>query len=78
MRHTSINCKRNETMNKDQIKGRLEQVKGKAKEITGNVVGNNKLKSEGQMEKIAGKVQSNLGDAKEAVKDKVKDLTKHG
>jgi uncharacterized protein YjbJ (UPF0337 family) len=65
-------------MNKDQIKGRLEQVKGKAKEITGNLVGNNKLKSEGAMEQIAGKVQSNLGDAKEVAEDKAKHQTKRG
>ena len=59
-------------MNKNQVEGRLEEVKGSIKEATGKVVGSNKLKAEGQADKIAGKVQANVGDAKEKVKQAIK------
>jgi uncharacterized protein YjbJ (UPF0337 family) len=59
-------------MNKDQVKGRLEQAKGAVKETAGKVVGNTKLETEGQLEKAGGKVQATYGDIKEDVKDAVK------
>ena len=55
-------------MNEDQVKGRAEEVKGKVKEVAGKVVGNDRLKTEGQADQVAGKVQKNYGDAKEDVK----------
>ncbi len=55
-------------MNKDQVKGRVEQAKGSIKETTGKAVGNTKLQSEGTVDKVAGKVQANYGDAKEKLK----------
>ncbi len=37
-------------VNKDQIKGRAKEVKGKIKEVTGDLVGNEKLETEGKIE----------------------------
>lgn len=59
-------------MNKDQVKGRVEQAKGNVKEAAGKVVGNEKLEAEGKVDKIAGKTQATYGDVKEDVKDAVK------
>ena len=59
-------------MNKDQVKGRVEQAKGSVKEATGKVVGNQKLEVEGKIDKAAGKTQATYGDLKEDVKDAVK------
>ena len=59
-------------MNKDQVKGRVEDAKGKVKEVTGNVIGNKKLETEGKVEKNLGKGQATYGDAKEDVKDSFK------
>lgn len=59
-------------MNKDQVEGRLDQAKGKVKEVAGKVVGNEKLQGEGLGDQAAGKVQSGYGDAKEKVKDTIK------
>ena len=59
-------------MNKDQVKGRFEQVKGNIKEAAGKVVGNDKLKAEGQVDQAAGKTQATYGDLKEDVKDAIK------
>ena len=59
-------------MNKDQVKGRVEQSSGKVKEVVGKLVGNDRLRTEGAAEKIKGEVQAGYGDAKENAKDKVK------
>jgi uncharacterized protein YjbJ (UPF0337 family) len=61
-------------MNKDQVAGRVDQATGKMKELAGKVIASDKLEAEGKAEQISGKVQANFGDAKEAVKDKAKDL----
>lgn len=55
-------------MNKDQVKGGLEEAKGKVKEVTGKVVGNKRLEAEGDVEQVAGKIQKTYGDAKEQAK----------
>lgn len=55
-------------MNKDQIKGRAKEVSGKIKEVTGKVVGNKALEDEGIVEEAAGKVQKDLGDARNNAK----------
>jgi uncharacterized protein YjbJ (UPF0337 family) len=58
-------------MNKDQVKGRVEQAKGSIKETTGKVVGNRELEGEGAVDKATGKAQATYGDVKEKVKDAV-------
>ena len=58
-------------MNKDQVEGRIDQVKGAIKETTGKALGNEKLTAEGHADKVVGKVQANVGDAKETIKDAV-------
>jgi uncharacterized protein YjbJ (UPF0337 family) len=57
------------SMNKDQVKGRVNVAKGKIKEVAGKLVGNGKLEAKGKVQKIAGKVQAGFGDAKRDVKD---------
>ncbi|MDQ2735140.1 MAG: CsbD family protein [Pseudomonadota bacterium] len=55
-------------MNKDQVKGRVEEAKGSVKETTGKVVGNDNLRDQGTVDKAAGKVQAGYGHAKEKLK----------
>ena len=55
-------------MNKDQVKGRVEQAKGSVKETAGKAVGNRDLQGQGAVDKAAGKVQATYGDVKEKVK----------
>lgn len=55
-------------MNKDQAKGRVKVVKGKAKEVAGKVIGDKALEQEGQVQNIVGKVQAGFGDLKEDIK----------
>ena len=58
-------------MNKDQVKGRVEQAKGSVKENAGKALGDRELQSEGKVDKAVGKTQATYGDAKEKVKDAV-------
>lgn len=56
-------------MNKDQVKGRIEEAKGAVKEIAGKAVGNKDLELKGKVENSGGKVQATFGDLKEDIKD---------
>ena len=52
------------SINKDQVRGRVNEVEGKVKEVVGKVVGNKRLEVKGSLQKNAGLVQASLGDAK--------------
>ena len=56
-------------INKDQVKGRVNEVKGNIKELAGKVVGNEKLETKGKVQKIVGSAQAKFGDVKKDVKD---------
>jgi uncharacterized protein YjbJ (UPF0337 family) len=45
----------------DRIKGKLHEMKGKAKEKAGQVTNNPKLEAQGQAERIVGKFQKKVG-----------------
>ena len=49
----------------DQAEGKFHKVKGKLKEIAGELTDDPKLEAEGTNEKIAGKVQEKIGQVKE-------------
>ena len=55
-------------MNKDQTQGRVKEVEGKAKQVAGKLVGNEKLEQKGKVEKARGKAQATYGDAKDDIK----------
>ena len=58
-------------MNKDQVKGRVDQAKGSVKENVGKAMDDPKLRDKGTADKAKGKAQATYGDAKEKVKDAV-------
>jgi uncharacterized protein YjbJ (UPF0337 family) len=49
---------------RDKVEGKSHKVKGKIKEVTGKVVGNRDLESEGKAEAIDGKVQEEIAEIK--------------
>ncbi len=55
-------------MNKEQVKGRIEEATGKVKEVTGQVVGNKDLEEKGNIQKNAGKARADIGDLAEDTK----------
>ena len=48
----------------DQAEGKFHQIKGKVKEVAGELSDNPKLEAEGTGEKMAGKVQEKIGEIK--------------
>ena len=48
----------------DQVEGTFLKIKGKVKEIAGELSDNPKLEAEGTDEKIAGEVQKKIGQIK--------------
>lgn len=67
----SINAeetKEDPLMNKDQVEGRVEQSKGKIKEVTGNIIGDKQMEIQGNIQKNVGKAQAGFGDLKEEIK----------
>lgn len=47
--------------------GKVEQAKGKLKEMTGKVTGNDRLKGEGQAEQFKGRAREGVESAKDSV-----------
>ena len=52
---------------RDEAEGKWHKVKGKAKEIAGELSDDPSLEAEGTNEKIAGKVQEKIGQVKKVV-----------
>ena len=67
----AINHYHETLMNKDQIKGLVEETKGKVNEAAGVILDDKGLEVEGNVQKNDGKVQSGFGDLKEKVKDDI-------
>ena len=47
---------------KDQVAGKIHEVKGAVKEKVGQLTHNPDLAAEGKVEKVAGKVQKKIGE----------------
>ena len=56
-------------MNKDELHGKVQNVKGRLKEAAGVVVGNPRLEKEGAAERAGGAVEADLGKARRKVGD---------
>jgi uncharacterized protein YjbJ (UPF0337 family) len=63
-------------MNKDQVKGAVDQAKGTMKEAVGKTIGDTKLQAEGVVDKLTGKIESAVGGAKQTLRDVVNKATK--
>jgi uncharacterized protein YjbJ (UPF0337 family) len=50
---------------KDQIKGKVHELKGNLKQKAGQITNNPNLAAEGQDEKLTGKVQKKVGQIEE-------------
>ncbi|MGI8671425.1 MAG: CsbD family protein [Luteitalea sp.] len=66
-------------MNRDEIKGKIEQGQGKVKQAIGSATGDERLHDEGHADEAAGevregagKVRRNVGEAIENVGEKLK------
>jgi len=55
------------TSTKDKVEGKFHEVRGKMKEVAGDLSDNPELEGEGIGEKIAGKVQQKVGQVKKVL-----------
>jgi uncharacterized protein YjbJ (UPF0337 family) len=56
-------------MSEEHVKGGLEKAGGRIKEAAGALVGNQRLKTEGQFDQVKGDAHQAWGDVKDAAKD---------
>ncbi|MFN4090636.1 MAG: CsbD family protein [Alphaproteobacteria bacterium] len=56
-------------MDKDRIDGAAKKAGGSVKETAGKLLGDKKMEVEGKAKKTEGKIQSGVGQAKDAVRD---------
>ena len=61
-------------MDKKNLEGGLDKLKGKVKETAGVVTGDRELEGEGKLDQIKGKVKDVAGNIREGIKDKLDDL----
>jgi len=52
---------------RDNVEGKMHQVKGAVKEAAGKIVNDPDLEAEGKVEKIGGKVQEKIGEIEKVV-----------
>lgn len=55
-------------------KGTGDKIKGKTKEVAGDVTGNDKMKAEGMFDQALGKVKEVAADAKDKVEEVSKEI----
>ena len=55
-------------MDKDRIDGAAKKKMGEVKEVAGKVLGDEKMKREGQADQAAGTVQNAVGGIKDAIR----------
>jgi uncharacterized protein YjbJ (UPF0337 family) len=61
-------------MDKDRIKGKIEEVAGKAKRQVGELTGDDKTQAEGLAEQVKGKAHQAVGKTKDAIRDAADEL----
>ena len=59
-------------MDREQVKGTAEKVKGSIKDTAGKAMGDKKMQTEGNAEKAKGSARNVAGDIKDAVKQSSK------
>jgi uncharacterized protein YjbJ (UPF0337 family) len=61
-------------MDKKNIEGGIDHLKGKVKETVGVVSGDRKLEGEGKLDELKGKLKDAAGNLREGIKNKLDDL----
>ena len=61
-------------MDKKNLEGGLDQIKGRVKETVGVATGDRDLEAEGKLDGIKGKIKDAAGNLREGIKDKLDDL----
>jgi uncharacterized protein YjbJ (UPF0337 family) len=60
--------------NKDELRGKADQVKGRVKDAVGDATDDPNLRDEGAADEAAGKVQEGFGRARRKVGEAIEDI----
>jgi uncharacterized protein YjbJ (UPF0337 family) len=60
--------------NRDEVRGKVDQAKGRVKEELGDMTDNEQLEDEGRAERGAGEIQEGFGRGRRKVGEAIKDL----
>jgi uncharacterized protein YjbJ (UPF0337 family) len=63
-------------MNRDEVEGKAESLKGKVKQAAGDLTDNPDLHDEGVADEVAGDAQAAFGQAKRKVGEAIEDIGK--
>ena len=61
-------------MNKDELDGKADALKGRVKQGVGDLTDNDRLRDEGVADEAAGEVKEGIGKARRKVGDAIEDL----
>lgn len=61
-------------MNRDELDGRVDQVKGRIKQAAGDLTDNEELRDEGIVDEAAGDIQEGFGRGRRKVGEALNDL----
>jgi len=61
-------------MNRDELDGKVDQVKGKIKQATGDLTDDDRLRDEGVADEAAGDVQEGFGRGRRKLGEAINDL----
>jgi uncharacterized protein YjbJ (UPF0337 family) len=64
-------------MNRDELQGRVDKVKGKIKQAAGDLTDDEQLHDEGEADEAAGTVQEGFGRARRKVGEAIEDFGKN-
>ena len=61
-------------MNRDELDGKAEQIKGKIKKATADLTEDERLHDEGEVDETAGKVQEGFGRGRRKLGEAIEDI----
>jgi uncharacterized protein YjbJ (UPF0337 family) len=61
-------------MNRDEVKGRTDQIKGKLKQAAGDLTDDDTLRDEGVADEVAGDIQEGFGRGRRKVGEFIEDI----
>ena len=60
--------------NRDEVRGKMDRVKGRVKEEVGDLLDDERLENEGRAERAAGEVEEGFGKGRRKIGNAIKDL----
>jgi uncharacterized protein YjbJ (UPF0337 family) len=63
--------------NKDELRGKAEQAKGRAKQAMGDLTNDEELKGEGEAQEVVGQVEDTLGRGRRKAGEAIEDIGKN-